>query len=128
MNFNSPHVYYLEPQDFNGRQLVSPLYNPNSEKQLFSDRCILLLQSNGCGYCTQFKPVYQQVANTLNRDTDFCTIQMDQFGDQNLIEQVMGQPIQGVPLVVKMYRGIVIPNSQYMGDRSPEDFYNWCLM
>lgn len=131
--FNSPNIYYLEQQDFTPEyQLQSPLYKNN--RRLFSGLTVLLVQGNYCGYCNDFKPIFQQVADQLSDDIDFATIQIDShepgetFFKGDGINYIINQQLEGVPLIVKMGNGFVLPNSSYQGNRqSANEFYQWVI-
>jgi thiol-disulfide isomerase/thioredoxin len=119
MAFNSPYVYHLEESDFDTQgRLVSDLINPETGRPYFSGTTLVLIQSPGCGHCTRLKPTYQQIANELT-DVELATIDTSLFTNKKLVEAVVGHPIQGVPLLVKMRGGVVV--AEYAGDRSHDD-------
>lgn len=64
-------VAYLEDFDFQGKKLVDSLENPD---RLY----ILLIYSSRCHYCTEFIPMFSQLAKDMKSpDVMFVTIQAD---------------------------------------------------
>lgn len=136
MLFNSPNVLYLENSEFDtSLNLVSPLVNKYSQKPIFSGLTIVMIQGNYCGYCTQMKPLFQQVANELvSSGIDFATIQVDGqqpgeqiFSDPTFFNRLMGHSLQGVPLLVKFINGKYVPNSEFTGNRDIQSLKQWIL-
>jgi thiol-disulfide isomerase/thioredoxin len=86
-----------------------------------------MVQGNFCGYCTSFKPHFQKVAEEL-RTIDFGTIQIDgddtEFYRKN-IDSIINTPLQGVPTVIKLYKGR--PIDMYNGNLQYADFKRWVL-
>jgi len=119
--FNSPNVYYLENTEFDpDHRLIIP------------GLAIVMVQGNYCGYCTQLKPIFQRVADELSQPgLIFATIQIDgaQPGEQvfktDALSRIIGQPLQGVPLIVKFYDGY--PVQSYSGGHSYEELKKWIL-
>lgn len=138
--FNTPNIYYLEQQDFNSSlQLTSSILNPYTKKPLFSGLSILMVQGDFCGYCTQVKPAFQRLANELH-GIDFATIQIDgqQPGEKFFQHQdekdrispltaILGRPMEGVPLFVKMFNGVVVSGSEFQGNRDEGSLREWIL-
>lgn len=132
-HFNSPNVYYLENTEFDSNyRLGSNLINRITGAPFFSGITIVMVQGVYCGYCTQFKPVFQQVADELTpQGIEFATIQVDgeQVGEQifkgDALTQILKQPLQGVPMIVKFYQGQ--PIDQYQGERTYDGLKQWAL-
>jgi thiol-disulfide isomerase/thioredoxin len=126
--FTSQNIYYLEEDDFLLYK-IQPAYI--NGRTLFDEMTIVLIQGNYCGYCTRFKPVFQRVADELSMYGDFATIQIDgeQQGEQifqgDYLDDVLGFPLRGVPLVAHFYEGS--PVETYEGDFTYESFRNWVL-
>lgn len=136
MLFNSSNVIYLEQSEFDSNfRLNSSLPNKYTNQPLFSGLTIVMIQGNYCGYCTQMKPIYQQVADEMSQQgIDFATIQIDgsQPGEQiftspDFLQQVMQKPLEGVPMIVKFYQGQYVPNSEYTGPREVESLKSWVV-
>lgn len=132
-NFNSPYVYYLEESDFiNGPHGIVLSSNYNTQPPLFANTVIIMVQGNYCGYCTQLKPTFQQLAEDLSQNgLDFATIQIDSKYPSEKIFQTdalasfLKGPLQGVPLIVKVQRGEVI--DKFTGERNYNSLRNWIL-
>lgn len=131
--FNSPNVYYLENTEFDSNyNLRSNLINKYTGAPFFSGITIVMVQGDYCGYCTQFKPHFQQVADELTpQGIDFATIQIDgklpgeQIFTGDGLTNILKQPLQGVPLVVKFYQGR--PVDQFMGEHTYGALKQWVL-
>ncbi len=131
--FNSPNVYYLENSEFDSNyRLVSDLTNETTGLPFFSGLTIVMVQGNYCGYCTQMKPYFQALADELSGfGIEFATIQVDgnEPGEQifkgDALTYILGQPLQGVPTVVKFYQGY--PVDVFAGDHSYEGLKHWIL-
>jgi thiol-disulfide isomerase/thioredoxin len=130
--FNSPNIYYLEDSDFTPDYRLQSNVMKNG-RRLFDGKTVLMVQGNYCGYCTQFKPIFQQVADQLHDDMDFATIEIDgklpseQLFKGKDLEYIIQGPLEGVPYIVKMYQGMVIPSTAFTGDRNYESFLKYCL-
>lgn len=126
--FTSPHIVYLEDTDFNSKyQLFSNVRHPQRKTQYFTDvYVVVLVQGTYCGYCNQFKPVFQQIAEQNSPRLQFATIQIDgkssgeKIFQSDALSSIIQQPLKGVPLVLVFYNGQI--TSQYSGDRSYNDF------
>ena len=131
--FNSPNVYYLENTEFDSNYILgSNLVSNITGAPFFSGLTIVMIQGNYCGYCTKFKPAFQQVADELTpQGIEFATIQIDgtQPGEQmfkgDALAQILGQPLAGVPMVVKFYQGR--PVDVYGGDHSAGPLAQWIM-
>ena len=132
--FDSPNVYYLEDTEFDSNYaLTSALPNPHTGAPLFSGLTIVMIQGSYCGYCTQFKPAFQQVADELSPQggADFATIKVDgsEQGEQiykgDAVDQILGQPLSGVPMVVKFYQGR--PVDIFKGSREYSELKQWVM-
>jgi thiol-disulfide isomerase/thioredoxin len=125
-----PPIFYLESDNFEGDRLI-PIVNQFSGGSLFDKKTIIMIQGNFCGYCTQFKPIFQEVANKLyTENIDFATIQIDQkdqsakISDDQL-KYIIKTPIRGVPTIVKFQNGQHV--STYDGNQDYNDLYRWIL-
>jgi thiol-disulfide isomerase/thioredoxin len=126
--FNSPNVYYLEEQDFVNGVLVG-------DGQLFNGLTIVLVQSNSCGYCAELKPVFQTLADSYaspppSPPLTFATIQVDStnpseqaFRGPLLTTILGGDPLRGVPLLIKLYKGRIV--DKYTGSRDMNSIAEW---
>jgi thiol-disulfide isomerase/thioredoxin len=127
-NFNSHNVYYLEPFDFNEDLSIlinEDIVNPYTEAPLFSGLSIVMIQGNFCGYCTSFKPHFQQLADEA-QTIDFGTIQIDgEYQDfyRKNIDSIIHSSLQGVPTIVKMYRGVYVDT--YSGPLRYDSLKKW---
>jgi thiol-disulfide isomerase/thioredoxin len=113
MNFDTPYIYYLETSDFTPQHTLSQLVHPISGAPICGETVIVMIQGNFCGYCTKFKPVFQSLATQMSSpgQLDFATIQTDgsELGERGfnpaLIQAIIGQPLDGVPTLVKLKKG-----------------------
>jgi len=122
--FNSPNVFYLEPSDFVNNRLTSRMINPMTGKPYFDGITVIMIQGVYCGYCTKFKPHFQAVANSMcKQGFEFATIQTDGKDGPIDLESILGEPIMGVPLVVKFFNGI--PIAKYTGPHDAESLSHW---
>jgi thiol-disulfide isomerase/thioredoxin len=131
-DFNSNRVYYLEQTDFspNGALLARGL-NRETGIPYFAGLTIVMFQGNYCGYCTQMKPIFQQVANQLSGHYDFATVQIDSkqpseqiFQNPQMIEKIIGQSLPGVPFIVKFLNGRRV-GKEFSGNRTEKDLFDW---
>lgn len=121
---NDP-VIYLEEDDFNTNLQIPALQGLS----------ILMVQGDYCGYCTQMKPMFQELANNLGRQgINFVTIQVDSqypseqiFKSPEFVNGFLQTSLPGVPYMVKLYDGQVLPNSQFEGDRNIKSIHEWIL-
>lgn len=131
--FNSPNVFYLENTDFNQNYIITTdVTNPLSGYPYFSGLTVVMVQGNYCGYCTKLKPTFQQVADELaSQGVDFATIQIDsdQVGEQvfktDALAKILGQPLEGVPMLVKFYQGKVV--DVYSGPHEYATIKQWIM-
>ena len=129
--FNSPNIFYLEDTEFDSNYtLSSPITNPKTGAPFFSGTVVVMVQGKYCGYCTEFKPKFQQVADELS-PMEFATIQIDgeQPGEQifktDALTTILGGPLQGVPYVLKFHQGR--PVDAYSGPQEYEALKQWVL-
>lgn len=132
MNFDTPSIYYLERNDFTPQHTLSQgLIHPISGDRIGVGTVILMIQGNFCGFCTKFKPIFQTLANQMSSPgkLDFATLQTDgnepgekEFSPQ-LIQAIIGQPLQGVPTLVKFYQGKVV--QVYSGKMDAKSVSRW---
>lgn len=129
--FTSPNVVYLENTDFNQRhKLVSSVQHPQRKRPYFKDvHVVVLVQGTYCGYCNDFKPIFQEVADQISPRVQFATIQIDSSAPSenifqtNALTSIIQQPLQGVPLVVVFYNGKVVDT--YKGERTFQHFLQY---
>jgi len=125
-HFSSPNVVYLEDTEFDHQgRLRTTVLNPITYKPYFSDLTVVMIQGVYCGYCTEFKPIFQRLADEFAGQIDFATIQTDGKtpGEQiwngpDALTMILGKPIQGVPMVVRFYQGV--PVDEFTGPRTYE--------
>jgi len=117
-------VIYLEQSDFDQNLSVPALQGLS----------VLMIQGDFCGYCTQMKPIFQEVANNLHGKVNFVTIQVDSkypnekiFQNEKFVNAFVGTNLPGVPFIVKMIDGRVVPNSNYQGNKDPRSLYEWIV-
>lgn len=116
MKYLQEPVIYLEETDFD-----SDLSVP-----ILQGLTILMIQGEYCGYCTQMKPIFQEVAQGMTgKGVTFATIQVDStypkeqiFKNPKFVNTFLGTNLPGVPFFVKMYNGRVIPGSDFQGNRN----------
>jgi hypothetical protein len=85
-----PGTLYLESSDFQGMKLKPEVTGGR--------KCVIMLQSLGCGHCTNAKPAFHKLSQTV-KDTLFCTIQADE--QQDIARKLMGAyKLQGVPAYI----------------------------
>jgi len=131
--FNSNNVYYLEDTEFDKTyKLNSKLINKTTGEPFFSGITIVMVQGMYCGYCSEFKPSFQKIADEMTTyGIDFATIQIDGSEKGELIfkgeelTSILGQPLEGVPVVIKFYKGR--PVDKYMGSRDYNGLKEWIL-
>jgi len=137
--FDTPNVVYLEQSDISPsdyRLSSGGIINPVSGRPYFSGRSAVLIQGNYCGYCSQFKPVFQNVADDLSDRIDFATIRTDSpnpgeaLFKGDALSQIIGMPLQGVPQVIKFQNGAParLSNGQvdvFQGDRNESALKQW---
>jgi len=132
MQFNSPNIYYLEDVDFGPNyNLQSNVINTITGKPFFTGLTIVMVQGDYCGYCTKFKPHFQRVADELTHyGIEFATIQIDGrqpgeriFQNDQALTRILKRQLEGVPLVLKFYRGT--PIEEYYGDHSYGALKKW---
>lgn len=134
--FNTPNVLYLEDTDFK-EQGSSIVLSSSSLKRnsmpFFADTTIVMVQGNYCGYCTQFKPIFQQLADDLIFDSlDFATIRIDSphpseqiFKSNGFFERLTGRPLEGVPTLLKFVNGKFM--DVFQGKRTYNDVRSWVM-
>jgi thiol-disulfide isomerase/thioredoxin len=136
MHFNSPNVYYLEDGDFDANyNLNTPVIDPRTKLPFFAGTTIVLVQGNFCGFCTKFKPAFQQVADDLTHagyPIEFATIQIDSenpseqsFKNQQVMESILRHPMKGVPTVVKFNEGQLV--DVFSGNNTYDDLKHWSI-
>jgi thiol-disulfide isomerase/thioredoxin len=96
MKYLNKPVMYLQKSDFNDD---GSLKNPELQNGL----CIIMIQANFCGYCTQAKPDYQKFADN-NKQLMCATIQAD--GDQPG-EKELGKMVKKIDPSFRGYPGYV---------------------
>lgn len=69
-----------------------------------------------CGHCNQFKPKYEEIAQSLKANTNLVLAKID--GANNLIEDVQ---ISGYPTIYFFKNGSKTSPVKYEGNRDPED-------
>jgi thiol-disulfide isomerase/thioredoxin len=135
--FNSQNIIYIEQDDIkrltDGRyKLYSDIINPRTKKRFFSGECILLVQGNFCGYCNDFKPHFQEVADIMASKSpiEFCTIQIDSkyrkeqiFQDSDVVNSLVGKQIPGVPAIFRFKKGLSV--QEFKGERTKEGLIKW---
>jgi thiol-disulfide isomerase/thioredoxin len=109
--FDDGSVIYLEDDDFSN----DGKFLHDTDKHV-----IILIQANYCGYCTQIKPAYKELAKNLGKKFVFCTVQMDgnEKGASLLADKLRNfiPNFNGVPMVVSYKNNRF--NKEYQGDRS----------
>jgi len=116
------NIFYLEDTEFDAQGNLN-----------LPDEVIVFVQGNYCGYCNQFKPIYQHLADTLvQHGIVFTTLQIDgdQPGEQAFknpayMEFILKRPLEGVPILLKYRGGHIV--SQFEGQRNAESVMNWIL-
>lgn len=96
-------VPYLEDEDFNPDHSLKKYVNKGKP-------CVVMVQANFCGYCTQAKPAFQKVAHSLS-EVVCSTIQADGGPSDN-------KASKRVPKLDKSYTGY----PTYMGFSSSGKF------
>lgn len=106
-------IIKLNANNFEGNRLISPYNSP--DKVVF-----ILFKTEWCGYCTQFKPVYEQLAKFYNGKIIFTTVDADENQElrSNINSFLYGYKILGFPTIVMYINGFFL--KKYSGDRSLE--------
>jgi len=118
-------VIYLEESDFDS----------NLRVPAFQGLTILMVQGNYCGYCTQMKPIFQELAERMTGNgLTFATIQVDSeypsehiFRNPNFVNAFLRTNLPGVPYIVKMYNGVVVDDSVFKGNRDAKSLHDWIV-
>ena len=108
-------IMYLEDIDFN---------SDGSYKE--DGVVIILIAANYCPACTEFKPVFQDVANHIE-GIKFRTIETDSERplDKKLVQRlnsIVG-PIEGVPMTVVYFQGQMV--DKRVGGMSAKEMLDW---
>jgi hypothetical protein len=110
MDFNNSNVIYLESSDFSGSELK------------YKGKCIILIQTNRCGFCTKAKPDYK-LASEKYSNCKWFTIEMD-TSDSNLDKLVRSLPgFSGYPHYVLFNNGKLVKT--YDGNRKSDDLISF---
>jgi thiol-disulfide isomerase/thioredoxin len=130
VEFNSVNVIYLEDTDFKNGDLYSEYQNHNG-KGIFDDNVIVMVQGNYCHYCSDLKPIYQEIANNnTSSSVLFCTICIDSkqpseraFADSKFLKKIIKKDLQGVPLLIKFKNGRA--TQEFTGRRDRATIEKW---
>ena len=100
----------------------------DSKKALY----VILIHSNGCGYCEQLMPEWNKMEgivngdNTLNEKCDVVKIERaDMDNEMPRYKEMIGNreiPVVGYPTIVSIKDGNL---HDYNGDRTAEALVNW---
>lgn len=94
---------------------------------LFNGVTVILFYTTSCGYCTRFKPVYQQLANHIHQQDPSVTFTCVELGvdedEQRILPKFVGD-FESVPTIFAIVKGKV---HKYGGDRSYNDLYRWII-
>jgi hypothetical protein len=126
------YIAYLEKKDFSDQGL----------KKFENKPCVILIASENCGHCVNFKPTFIKVANELTKgktpDQDCpcyfsVVVASGKDSDKELVEFLLNSEpefliknkinIQGYPTVLLKLR-----NNKYIeydGDREESNFMGW---
>lgn len=125
-----PPIFYLENDNFDkvSGKLI-PIVNPLIQGDiLFDNLTIVLVQGDFCRYCTNFKPVFQKIANETYEYMDFATIQVDSSSRDKLTNSEISRFLNldkiSLPTLVKIYKGQVLPTKLH-GEKSEEQVLDW---
>lgn len=84
------NIPYLEDSDFNADNSLKPYVNKGKP-------CVIMVQGNFCGYCTQAKPAFQKLASLSG--VALCTLQIDGAPQEKAAAK-------RVSILDKSYRGV----------------------
>ena len=91
---------------------------------------ILLVWAQWCGYCTRFKPVYNELDQRLNGGIEVLALEDKQITNAKMANAI---GVQGYP-TIKFVNDSGVIVADYKGDRSIQDllnhickFYHYCV-
>lgn len=110
MDFDNSNIIYLEGSDVSGSELK------------YKGKCIILIQTNGCGFCTKAKPDYKMASDKYN-SCKWFTIEMD-TADSNLSKFAKNLPgFSGYPHYVLFNNGKLVKT--YNGNRKSDNLISF---
>ena len=122
------NVIYLEKKDLLHGKLPVGAKHPISGKPCFQGWAVVLVQGSYCGFCNEFKPAFQALADA-HPHIQFATIQIDgsQPGERDILSVVPGLvgDMPGVPHIARFHNGVF--QDAFQGNRTKEDCQNWLL-
>ncbi len=120
--------------DRSGKLLVSKTQrNPMTGTPRFVGLTIVYVGGSFCGYCKQFLPAFEQVAQQMSSQADFGTIQIDSkdpaqagFGSPQAMQQILGHSMPGVPHLQRFLNGRPW-GAPYDGNRDAQALSQWVM-